>query len=152
VLIGVGSAVDEEQMEALDDLYTGTNIDLWDHKIAREMRVLQEIFAEVVDKNARVADHGKILDADGKVVKDYSSLGLPAFIEFELPMGAKSFVLDVNGQQIQQDIPDPRVRPAAPIPKITVKNPEPEPARRGCLLLLAPLLHAIWEALGGRKM
>ena len=149
VLIGVGSAVDEEQMEALDDLYTGTNIDLWDHKIAREMRVLQEIFAEVVDKNARVADHGKILDADGKVVKDYSSLGLPAFIEFELPMGAKTFVLDVNGRQIQQDIPDPRVRPAAPIPKITVKNPEPEPARRGCLLLLAPLLKSIWDALGG---
>ncbi len=41
------------QMEELDDLDTGTDVDLWDHKIAAEMRVLQEIFAEVVDKNAR---------------------------------------------------------------------------------------------------
>ena len=72
VLIGVGSGVDEEQMEALDDLYTGTSIDLWDHKIAREMRVLQEIFAEVVDKNVRVADHGKIMYADGRLIKDYA--------------------------------------------------------------------------------
>ena len=49
-------------MEELDDLDTGTEVDLWDHKLAAEMRVLQEIFAEVVDKNARVADHGRILD------------------------------------------------------------------------------------------
>jgi hypothetical protein len=62
VLIGVGPDVKEAQMEELDDLDTGTPIDLWDHKLAAEMRVLQEIFAEVVDKHARVADHGRILD------------------------------------------------------------------------------------------
>src|SRR6266571_6765271 len=56
VLIGVGANVNEGQMEELDDLDTGTEVDLWDHKIASQMRVLQEIFAEVVDKNARVAD------------------------------------------------------------------------------------------------
>jgi hypothetical protein len=157
VLIGVGAAVDEEQMEALDDLYTGTSIDLWDHKIAREMRVLQEIFAEVVDKNARVADHGKILDAAGKVIKDFEGVGLPAFLEFELPAGADCFVLEVNGQQIRQEIPDPRIRPApqTPIPKISSRRAEPPPEpspRRGCLVLLLPLLGAIWEALaGGRK-
>jgi hypothetical protein len=50
VLIGIGSNVNEQQMEELDDLDTGTEIDLWDHKLAAEMRVLQEIFAEVVDK------------------------------------------------------------------------------------------------------
>src|SRR5262245_3864790 len=42
VLIGVGDAVDEAQMEELDDLDTGTDVDLWDHKLAAEMRVLQE--------------------------------------------------------------------------------------------------------------
>ena len=52
-------------MEELDDLDTGTDVDLWDHKLAAEMRLLQEIFAEVVDKNARVADHGRILDPHG---------------------------------------------------------------------------------------
>ena len=62
VLIGVGPHVNEAQMEELDDLDTGTDVDLWDHKLAAEMRVLQEIFAEVVDKNARIADNGRILD------------------------------------------------------------------------------------------
>src|SRR5947208_3761716 len=76
VLIGIGPDVNERQMEELDDLDTGTEVDLWDHKLAREMRVLQEIFAEVVDKNARVADHGRILDVHGRVIKDYSDTGL----------------------------------------------------------------------------
>src|SRR5262249_43290510 len=89
VLIGVGSEVDEAQMEELDDLDTGTDLDLWDHKLASEMRVLQEIFAEVVDKNARIADHGKILDAQGRVVKNYGDVGMPAYLEFELPAGSE---------------------------------------------------------------
>src|SRR5205823_11218011 len=70
VLIGIGPDVQEAQMEELDDLDTGTPVDLWDHKLAAEMRMLQEIFAEVVDKNARVADHGKILDPRGQVIKN----------------------------------------------------------------------------------
>ena len=32
VLIGVGDGVKEAQMEELDDLDTGTSVDLWDHK------------------------------------------------------------------------------------------------------------------------
>lgn len=157
VLIGVGKGVDPEQMEALDDLYTGTNIDLWDHKIAREMRGLQEIFAEVVDQKARVADQGKILDAQGKVVKDYAGVGVPAFLEFELPLGSKYFVLDMNGRQIQQEIPDPRVRPPRDdIPRISSRRPAtPRPSaqrppaeptgRRGCLGLLLPFVVAMWN-------
>jgi hypothetical protein len=78
VLIGVGPDVNEKQMEELDDLDTGTDVDLWDHKLAAEMRVLQEIFAEVVDKNARVSDSGRILDPSGGVVKDYAGVGVPA--------------------------------------------------------------------------
>ncbi|MCI0376761.1 MAG: hypothetical protein L0215_04075 [Gemmataceae bacterium] len=155
VLIGVGDAVDEEQMEALDDLYTGTNIDLWDHKIAREMRVLQEIFAEVVDQHARVADHGKILDSQGTLIKDYAGVGLPAFLEFEVPAGSESFVLEVNGQQIRQEIPDPRIKPAPPIPKISSRRPEPTPPpKRGCLSVLAGFLIcavALWWTGGARS-
>lgn len=106
VLIGVGNAVNEGQMEELDDLDTGTDIDIWDHKLAKEMRVLQEIFAEVVDKNARIADHGKILDPAGNVVKDYSDVGLTAFLEFEMPANADHFVLEVNNNRIQQALSD----------------------------------------------
>src|SRR4051812_17090964 len=72
VLVGVGPDVAEYQMEALDDLDTGTDIDLWDHKIAKEMRALEQIFAEVVDKNARVSDSGKLFDDQGKLLKDFA--------------------------------------------------------------------------------
>ena len=105
VLIGIGPNVNEQQMEELDDLDTGTAIDLWDHKLAAEMRVLQDIFAEVVDRNARVSDSGKILDANGNIVKNYSDTGLPGFLEFELPANAaRAFTLEVNGQQIRQEL------------------------------------------------
>jgi hypothetical protein len=106
VLIGIGPSVNEGQMEELDDLDTGTPIDLWDHKLAAEMRVLQEIFAEVVDKNARIADHGRILDPHGQVVKDYSDTGMSAFLEFEMPSGAEYFTLEVNGNKIHQGLSD----------------------------------------------
>src|SRR5438067_4817296 len=91
VLIGIGANINERQMEELDDLDTGTDVDLWDHKLAAEMRQLQEIFAEVVDKNARVADSGKIMDAKGNVIKNFSDTGVPAFSEFEMPMGNDYF-------------------------------------------------------------
>jgi hypothetical protein len=104
VLIGVGNNINEEQMEELDDLDTGTEVDLWDHKIAAHMRVLQEIFAEVVNKNARISDRGKVRDAQDRVVKDYSDTGVPAFLEFELPANSPYFVLEVEGQRIQQDV------------------------------------------------
>jgi hypothetical protein len=106
VLIGIGPNVNEGQMEELDDLDTGTEVDLWDHKLAAEMRQLQEIFAEVVDKNARVADNGRILDPQGRVVKDYSDVGLPALLEFEMPAGADYFTLEVAGNRIHQGLSD----------------------------------------------
>ena len=104
VLIGVGPHINEAQMEELDDLDSGTEVDLWDHKLAAEMRVLQEIFAEVVESNARVADNGKILDSQGRVVKNYSDTGLPAKLDFELPAGSAYFILDVEGKQIRQEL------------------------------------------------
>ena len=106
VLIGVGPNVNEDQMEELDDLDTGTPIDLWDHKLASEMRVLQEIFAEVVDKNARIADNGRILDPQGHAVKDFSDTGLSAYLEFEMPASAEYFTLEVNGNKIHQGLSD----------------------------------------------
>ncbi len=116
VLIGIGNEVNEHQMTELDDLDTGTDVDLWDHKLASEMRLLEEIFAEVVDKNARVADHGRIFDAQGKLVKDYSDRGLPAYLEFEVPAGSNYFTLEVNGQRINQPLADGVQPPASSAP------------------------------------
>jgi hypothetical protein len=128
VLIGLGPDANEGQMEELDDLDTGTPLDLWDHKLAKEMRVLQEIFAEVVDKNARVADHGRLVDPQGRVIKDYSDTGLPAYLQFEVPVGTPYFVLEVNGHRIHQPLSDqahvPPPAPAAAAPR----TPAPLPA------------------------
>ncbi len=127
VLIGIGPDVNEGQMEELDDLDTGTPIDLWDHKLAAEMRVLQEIFAEVIDQHARVADNGRILDPQGRVVKNYSDTGLPGYLEFEIASDAEYFTLEVNGNRIHQGlfdrahVPPPEVagaRPAAAAPNL----------------------------------
>ncbi len=139
VLIGIGPDVNETQMEELDDLDTGTPIDLWDHKLASEMRVLQEIFAEVVDQHARVADNGRILDPQGRVVKNYSDTGLPGYLEFEMPVDAAYFTLEVNGSRIHQglydraQVPPPELASAAPaqeeeeIPSVLPAD-EPAPA------------------------
>jgi hypothetical protein len=113
VLIGVGPDVNEQQMEELDDLDTGTPVDLWDHKLAAEIRVLQEIFAEVVDKNARISDSGRILDPKGHVLKDYSDSGMTGYLEFEAPAGAEYFTLEVNGSRIHQGLSDTARVPAS---------------------------------------
>jgi hypothetical protein len=113
VLIGVGPDVNEQQMEELDDLDTGTPVDLWDHKLAAEMRVLQEIFAEVVDKNARIADSGRILDPHGHVLKDYSDTGMTGYLEFQAPAGTEYFTLEVNGSRIHQGLSDNARVPAS---------------------------------------
>ena len=113
VLIGIGNEVNEHQMTELDDLDTGTDVDLWDHKLASEMRVLEEIFAEVVDRNARVADHGRLLDASGRVIKDFEGVGLPAYLEFEAPAGTNYFTLEVHGHCIHQPLADGVQPPAS---------------------------------------
>ncbi len=106
VLVGLGANVNERQMEELDDLDTGTDVDLWDHKLAAEMRLLQEIFAEVVDKNARIADKARVLDPQGKVIKDYSDTGMTAYLQFEVPAGTEYFTLEINDNRINQGLSD----------------------------------------------
>lgn len=103
VLIGVGDKISEEQMAALDDLETGTDVDIWDHKIAKEMRSLVEIFAEVVDENQIVASSGTILDDQDHVVKVFPD-GLPAKISFSIPISSKFFTLKIGNYAIKQPI------------------------------------------------
>ena len=140
VLIGIGPDINEQQMEELDDLDTGTEVDLWDHKLAAEMRVLQEIFAEVVDKNARVSDHGRILDPQGSVVKDYSDTGLPAFLEFR--DAGRRRLLHPRRQR-QQDPPGsvrPRPRPAVGIGEVNRCGERPSSPSAGRRSLFPPVI------------
>ncbi len=101
VLIGLGDRINIEQMAELDDLDVGVPVDLWDHKIASEMKDLSEIFAEVVDENSIVAPSGEILDSNGKVIKNFAA-GLPARINFDIDAANAFFELKCGGQVIKQ--------------------------------------------------
>ncbi|GDY07055.1 hypothetical protein LBMAG52_05410 [Planctomycetia bacterium] len=111
VLIGFGSAVDEAQMEELDDMFEGSNlrtpngkeVDIWDHKLASEIQKIEEIFSEIVDEDTIVLESGKILDNQGRVVKEYKD-GLPAKLIFDLPAEATGFTLEFPGGNVTQDI------------------------------------------------
>jgi len=103
VLIGVGERIDERQMEELDDLETGTGVDLWDHKMAREMRDVVEIFAEVVSENQIVAPTARLYDASGALVEDFSD-GLPALVSFRMPATSSWFELEVGGERVRQSV------------------------------------------------
>jgi len=103
VLIGVGAEIDEKQMVELDDLETGTNVDIWDHKIAKEMKDIMEIFAELVDENTIIAPVGIIYDSKGRIVKKYND-GVPAKGYFDLPLDSEYFTFEAGHQTIKQKI------------------------------------------------
>ncbi|MBU1625902.1 VWA domain-containing protein [bacterium] len=106
ILIGIGGEIDENQMVELDDLDTGTDVDIWDHKIAREMKDVMEIFAELVDENMTIAPFGTIYDSKGNVVKKFND-GVPAKGWFRMPKNSSFFTLEVEGQTIKQTIRRP---------------------------------------------
>lgn len=106
VLIGVGPEVDEKQLEDLDDLPDTCDlpVDVWDHKIAKEMRSLLDIFAELVDENKTVAPKADLQDDQGNLVHSYTD-GLPSLLRFTLPLSAKGFrIVLPNGTAIEQKI------------------------------------------------
>ncbi len=103
VLLGVGDDIDHAHLEQLDHLNMGTAVDLWDYKIASEMRDVIELFAEVVNENRIVADTGQIFDASGNLMMTYEN-GVPALLKFDLPRDARSFVIELDGKRIVQPI------------------------------------------------
>jgi hypothetical protein len=139
VLIGIGEHIDEKQMEELDDLETGTGVDLWDHKIAREMRDLKDIFAEVVDEHQIVAERAKIYDSFGEPVKVFGN-GMPARVAFHMAASSPYFDLELSGRRIRQSVDlrtaqvvprsgwyesasAGRAKPTAPIVKVREEGP-----------------------------
>ncbi len=105
VLIGVGDSISVEQLEELDDLpdTMALPVDIWDHKIAREMRSVNDVFAEVVDENKMIASSADLLDDEGNLVHKYTD-GLAALLRFKLPLTAKGFeiVLPTGARLVQK--------------------------------------------------
>lgn len=106
VLIGLGDSINESQMEQLDELDSGTDVDIWDHKIAADMHNILEIFTELVSKNRIVTKMARILDSAGNVVANVTD-GLPAEFKFSMPANSTHFVLEVAGKQIKQSVQMP---------------------------------------------
>jgi len=118
VLIGLGEEAERNkfQMEELDDINygglrdkNGDEIDLWDHKMAKDMKKLEEIFAEAVSDRIILAPSAIITDSNGNAVQpkgraSYAD-GLPALLEFTMPSGSHSFTLTLpTGKTITQQI------------------------------------------------
>ena len=105
ILVGVGDAVDEEQMEEIcHEEYRGVG-HLWCHRIAEEINQVAELVAVLVDETMTVAAGGTIYDDRGNAVKIYEAR-LPAVLEFDLPEGATSFTLEVGGRRFTQPLPE----------------------------------------------
>jgi len=105
ILVGVGAAVNEEQMEEIcHEEYPGVG-HLWCHRVAEEINQVAELVAILVDETMTVAAGGTIYDDRGKVLKIYEAR-LPAVLEFDIPEGARSFTLEVNGQRFTQPLPE----------------------------------------------
>jgi hypothetical protein len=105
ILVGVGNDVNEKQMEEICHEEYGSVGHLWCHRIAEEVSQVAELVAVLVDETMTVAAGGTISDDQGRVLKIYEGR-LPAVLNFEIPEGAKSFTLEVNGQAFTQPIPD----------------------------------------------
>ena len=101
VLVGVGTAADEPQMAQLDDLDTGTDVDIWDYKLAADLRGVHEIMAELADESQIVAPTATVYDATGAVAAHFPA-GLPAKAAFTLPAASRYFELEANGQLVRQ--------------------------------------------------
>lgn len=105
ILVGVGSGVDEEQLEQIcHEEYEGVG-HLWCHRVAEEIKQVSELVAALVDESMSVADGGVITDDKGQVLKRYEGR-LPAVLEFEVPEHCASFTLEVGGQRFTQPLPE----------------------------------------------
>jgi len=120
VIVGIGPEFNKEDsparkaLETLDDLdddpvYGVPGQDLWDHKVAKDMRSLNQIFAEVVSVNTIISPTAVVLDSFGTPVEPENGVeyerGLPALLTFTMPANSTGFsILLPNGNVIQQNI------------------------------------------------
>ena len=117
IIIGVGEEVDADQLVRFDDMFEGTeleeDVDIWSccpiKDIQDEEGILNVLFGELMSEDIIVATAGKVVDADGNVIKHFTD-GLPGKFDFMLPDTATSFTLQAGGKEVVQDLSDPLKR------------------------------------------
>lgn len=110
VLIGVGSQVNEEQLQKFNDLFEDTplkgQVDLFASGVAADMRdesdIVGVLFGELMTEDVTIASTGRVLSG-GREVKTFPD-GLPGKIRFTLPQGANEFTVETPGGSVTQDI------------------------------------------------
>lgn len=101
--------LDEDEVYGCIKDSQGDYVDLWDHKLASNMKSLEEIFAEVVSRNMIIAPSAEVVASDGTQVKpldrDSYGDGLPALLEFKIPGNCNAFAIRLpDGTEITQPI------------------------------------------------
>jgi hypothetical protein len=104
VLVGVGDAVSESQMEEISHAEFAGVEHLWCHRVAEEMHEMAELVSGLVDSTMTVASGGTVYGEHGEVVKRYERR-LPAVLEFTLPAGQRRFTLEIEGRRYTQSLP-----------------------------------------------
>lgn len=105
ILVGVGSGVDEAQLEEIcHEEYEGID-HLWCHRVAEEIKQVAELVAALVDETMSVADGGFVYDDKNNLIARYEGR-LPAVLEFEVPEHCESFTLEVGGKRYTQPLPE----------------------------------------------
>lgn len=87
------------QIKELQDSYV-----LWDYKIIKDLRVLEEIFLGVNGEEQIIADTGIIYDDKNNVLREYNN-GVPAKLAFSMSVESDSFSINIGEKIIQQKIP-----------------------------------------------
>ena len=107
VIVGLGEEVDEEQLEILDDMFDGTElgeqgVDLWDCKLALDIKELQEVWDEV-DFGVTLPGYARILDPQNQELKVYADT-IPQRMEFNVPVATEFVTVEIAGETIKQPL------------------------------------------------
>lgn len=94
VLIGIGDKVETEQLEDLD--FLETEIDIWDTKLAADIRGVEEIVTSLVKDSIVVNTPSRIFDDADNIVMEFTD-GLPSKATFNVPSSSSYFELEVSG-------------------------------------------------------
>lgn len=119
ILFGVGTEVDEGQLERFDDMFEGTDlegkVDLWStsliSSIQDESDLIDALYGELMTDETIVAPSGRVESGSGQELKTYDCSGQPISFSdgvvgkfrFFLPKGETVFHIRVAGHDIEQD-------------------------------------------------